>query len=142
MHNRKVIRSRFGPLTNSDSDYQHTVANILNNYFSSMFDISSGLPTTTTGTSDDKGTNVNINNELPNFAITTDEVLKALQSDKTSKSPRPDKLYPQLPKETKSEIATLLTHNHFQHVLLTKHCPSGLEKGLRDRFLRRVTKIR
>lgn len=85
-------RSRLGPLTNSDSDCQHTVANILNNYFSSMFDTGSNLPASTTGTSYDKGTNVNINHELPNFAITTDEVLGALQSDKTSKSPRPDKL--------------------------------------------------
>ena len=107
INNSKAIRSGIGPLTNNDgalvTDSQH-IANLLNNYFSSVFNTNS-LPPTTTYTS----TNVNLEHVLPNFEITTDEVHKALDSLKTNKSPGPDKVYPKLLKETKSEILSSLT---------------------------------
>lgn len=70
-----------------------------------MFSVSR-LPTTTPPhTSDDNSTEVNPEHTLPNFAITTDEFLKAFQSLKTNESPEPDKVYAMLLKEIKSEIS-------------------------------------
>ncbi len=57
-----------------------------------------------------------------------DGPLKALHSLKTNKSPGPDKVYPELLKETKREILSSLT-TVFNYVSATRHRPIGLEKG-------------
>lgn len=89
-----MIRSEIGPLTSSDgvqvTDSQHVAKLLLNNPFSSEFDTSI-LPTT--NTSDDNSSNINLEYSLPNFVITTNEVLKSLQSLEINKNPGPDKVY-------------------------------------------------
>lgn len=87
--------------------------NMLNDYFSSLFNTSADVGHITTN---DKDTNNEIDSTpatsfeqtLHNLEITTEEVLKALKHMKTNKSPRPDNIYPRVLKETKCEIADAL----------------------------------
>ncbi len=58
---------------------------------------------------------------IPDLEICRDEALKALQSLKTNKSPRPDKIYPKLFKEISKEIhspLTMLFNMSLQHGII------------------------
>ncbi len=86
--------------------------NTLNPYFAAVFNSNStdaaAVPNTTE-------TSIY---SLPDYEISTNEVLKALQSLKTCKSPGPDKLYPRLLKEISRERLsplTMLFIMSFQH---------------------------
>lgn len=61
----------------------------------------------TTTTDNDNSTNVYLIKALPNFIITIDEVLNALQSLKSNKSPRPDNVYPILLQVKYSPLKTV-----------------------------------
>lgn len=128
-----MVVTTFGPLTDSDGELvtdSRRIAILLNNHFFSVFNLGS-LPTTTINTSYDNSINDNSIHTLPSFAITTDEMLNALPSLKTNKSPRPDTVYPLLVKETKSELLYSLTS---LHLFAAMHHPFGLLKLDKERF--------
>ena len=116
INSKKHIRSGIGPLKDGTGNLvtdDQNMASMLNDYFSSVFNIPAEAGHITTN-------NINANNEsgsiptisaeqtLNNFEVTTEEVLKALNDMKTNKSPGPDNIYPRVLKETKLEIVNAL----------------------------------
>ena len=116
INNKKHIRSGIGPLKDSAGTLvtdDHNMANMLNDYFSTVFNTPAEAGHITTN--DDNATNEtgstpasSIEQTLQNIEITTEEVLQALNNMKTNKSPGPDDIYPRVLKETKNEIADAL----------------------------------
>lgn len=81
----------------------------LEQFFFSIF--STANPnTSTTNTNDENIIDDNPAHALPDFEITTNDFLKALQSCKTNKRQGPDNIYPVLLKGTKSEILASLLY--------------------------------
>lgn len=106
VNNKKEIRSGIGPLTDDSGNIMtdsQDIANTLNSYFASVFNSNS------TDTAEIPNTNENILHKLPDFDISRDEVLKALQTLKSNKSPGPDHIFPKLLKEISDEISSPLT---------------------------------
>ncbi len=117
INNSKEIISGIGRRSGSDGKLvteNLSVADFLDNYFSSVFKIA--LPNTSTTNINEKNVindenviNVNPVHQLLNFEIITNEVLEFLQTLTTNKSPGPDNVYYELLKETKREISLPLT---------------------------------
>ncbi len=88
------------------------MANMLNDYFSSVFNSPTEavhITTNDTDTNNEIGsTSATSEQSLHNLEITTKEVLKVLKDMKTNKSPGPDSIYPRVLKETKSESVDAL----------------------------------
>ncbi len=88
-----------------------------NNYFTPVFnvpvpaedDISTYNGDTDTNDDTNSAPLTNLEHTLPGFDINTEDVLKAINSLKTNKSPGPDNIYPKILKETKNEIVDALT---------------------------------
>ncbi len=116
INNKKQIRSGIGPLTDNAGNLvtdDQNMANMLNEYFSSVFNIPAEAGHITTNDNDtnnesDSAPATSPEQTLHNFEITTEEVLKALKDMKTNKSPGSDNIYPRVLKETKCEIADAL----------------------------------
>ncbi len=88
------------------------MANVFNDYFSSVFNIPAEAVHITTNDTDTsngkKSTSATSEQSLHNLKITAEEVLKVLNDMKTNKSPGPDNIYPRVVKETKRETADAL----------------------------------
>ncbi len=87
---------------------------IFNDYFSSVFPAIAKEDHITTNDSDNNGEIdsaplTNSEHTLPNFDITTEDVLKAISGWKVNKTLGFDNTYPKILKETKSEIVDALT---------------------------------
>ena len=117
INNKKHIRSGIGPLKDSADNLvtnDQSMATMLNNYFSSVFNIPAEevlITNNDSDTIDETGSAplTDLEHTLPNFDINTEDVLKAINGLKTNKSPGPDNIYPRILKETKSEIVDTLT---------------------------------
>ncbi len=114
---KKHIRSWIGPLkviagnliTNDQS-----MESVLNNYFSSVFNVPAEddlISNNDSDTNDETGNSplTSLKYTLPDLDINTKDVLKAINGLKTNTSPGPDNIYLKILKETKSEIVDALT---------------------------------
>ena len=114
INNKKHIRSGIGPLKDNAGTLvtdDQKMANLLNDYFSSVFTptVEAGHTTTNDATNEiDNAPDVAPEQTLHNLEITAEEVLRAIDDMKTNKSPGPDNIYPKVLKETKNEIANTL----------------------------------
>ena len=100
VNSRKPIRRKIGPLVNGDGALTHTDAenaNLLNNYFSSVFTEESGsipLPA-----------DCHEGEKLEEMDFTTIEIESKIRELKANKSPGPDGFLPKVLKEVRSEVS-------------------------------------
>ena len=103
---KRVLTSTIGPLTTengikvaNDAD----MANILNDYFSSVFTIENVQGSLPTPMPQSNGAS------LPDFFISEKETLSVMNSMNVNKTPGPDKISPRLLKEASNELSKPLT---------------------------------
>ncbi len=108
INSKKQIRSGIGPIKDTTGNLvtdDQNMANMLNNYFSSVFNTPAEVGHITTNDIDTNNaiasTPATSEQTLHNLAVTTEEILKALNDIKTNKSPGPYNIYPRVLKETK-----------------------------------------
>lgn len=103
INKNKQMRSGIGPLKNQVGDITSDdmgMANILNDYFSSVF--------TVCNSSSDNNTNIDTQSRQPllrNLEINPQLVLDKLKKLNANKTPGPDKFYPKILKNVQNEIA-------------------------------------
>ncbi len=118
INTKKHIGSRIGPLKDSAGNLvtnDQSMASMLNNYFSSVFNVPAEDDLITNNDSDNNNNDTDnvpltkLEHTLPDFDINTEDVLKASNGLKTNKSPGPDNIYLKILKEAKNEIVDALT---------------------------------
>ena len=103
---KKTLPSEIGPLKMQNGEYTENdtmMANILNNYFSTVFTQevnSEQQPTPRTQ---------NDNNFLNTFKFEESEILQAISNIKVNKTPGPDRISPRILKEAKNELVKPLS---------------------------------
>ena len=127
---RKVITSNVGPLLNDNGEHVSNdvdMAEILNEYFASVFTIedTNGIMETSTASANAA--------QLNNCEFTEENIIKTLENIKVNKTPGPDRIAPRILKETKHQIWKPLS------IIFEKSLNSG--KVPRDWKLANITPI-
>lgn len=102
VNNTKRIKCGIGPLEDDDGQTvtgDRNIANLLNNYFVSVFTKEIYSPTAIDNTSE---------REISNFTISDNDVLEKLKDVNMNKTPGPDTFHPRIIKNIKMEIAAPL----------------------------------
>ena len=113
---KRTTKDSIGPLLNNEGNLESDngkMTEILNNQFSSVF-------TNERQTNIPNPPNMHRNNSLNIFEITEDDIIKKIDNLKRFKSPGPDKMYPILIKELKSELLEPL------HIIFNASLTSGI----------------